>query len=54
VYGLHPLMSIEYIVLVAGGNEKNSTPMRVLTNKFIELKKLQEIRVYATKTTRIQ
>jgi hypothetical protein len=40
VYGLHPLMPIEYIVLVAGGNERNSTPVRVLTSRIIELEKL--------------
>jgi hypothetical protein len=40
VYGLHPLMPIEYIVLVASGNENDNTPMRVLTNKIIELEKL--------------
>jgi hypothetical protein len=40
VYGLHPLMPIEYIVLVASGNENDNTPMRVLTSKIIELEKL--------------
>ncbi len=32
VYGLHPLIPIEYIVPIVGGNEINNTPMRVLTN----------------------
>jgi hypothetical protein len=45
VYGLHPLMPIEYIVIVAGGNERNSTPVRVLTSRIIELEKLQEARM---------
>ncbi len=33
-------MPIEYIVLVASGNENDNTPMRVLTSKIIELEKL--------------
>jgi hypothetical protein len=40
VYGLHPLMPIEYIVPVINGNEKESTPMIVLTSKITELEKL--------------
>jgi hypothetical protein len=40
VYGLHPLMPTKYIVLVVSGNERDNTPMRVLTNKIIELEKL--------------
>jgi hypothetical protein len=32
VYGLHPLMPTKYIVWVVGGNEKDNTWMRVLTN----------------------
>ncbi len=40
VYGLHPLMPIEYIVPITGGNEKDSTLMRILTNKITKLKKL--------------
>jgi hypothetical protein len=51
MYGLHPLMPIEYIVVVVGGNGKDGTPMRVLTNIIIKLKKLQEARLQATKTT---
>jgi hypothetical protein len=45
VYGLHPLMPIEYIVPVASGNERNITPVKVLTNEIIKLEKLQEIRM---------
>jgi hypothetical protein len=45
VYGLHPLMPTEYIVLVVGGNEKDSTPMRVLTSKVTKLEKFQEARM---------
>jgi hypothetical protein len=45
VYGLHPLMPTEYIVPIAGGDEKNNTLMRVLTSRIIELKKLQEAKM---------
>jgi hypothetical protein len=37
VYGLHPLMSTKYIVLVTNGNERDNTLVRILTNKIIEL-----------------
>ncbi len=40
VYGLHPLMPTKYIVLVVGRNERDNTPMKVLTSKIIELEKL--------------
>jgi hypothetical protein len=40
VYGLHPLMPTEYIMLVASGNERDSTQVRVLTNRIIEMEKL--------------
>jgi hypothetical protein len=40
VYGLHPLMPTKYIVPVAGGNEKDNIPMKVLISKIIKLKKL--------------
>jgi hypothetical protein len=39
VYGLHPLMPIEYIVLVVGGDERNNILVRVLTSRIIELEK---------------
>jgi hypothetical protein len=45
MYGLHPLMPIKYIVLVVGGNEKDNTSMKVLTNRIIKLQKLQEARM---------
>jgi hypothetical protein len=51
MYGLHPLMPIEYIVIVVGGNGKDDTLMRVLTNIIINLKKLQEANLQAVKTT---
>ncbi len=40
MYGLHPLMPIEYIVPVVGGDERDNTPAKVLTSRIIELKKL--------------
>jgi len=53
VYGLHPLMPIEYIAPIDGGNEKDSTSMKVLTSRIIELEKLQETRMQVIETTRI-
>jgi hypothetical protein len=43
VYGLHPLIPTEYIVLVVGGNERDNTSMKALTDKITELEKLQEV-----------
>jgi len=40
VYGLHPLMPIEYIVPVTSGNEKDNTPMIILISKITKLEKL--------------
>jgi len=40
VYGLHPLMPIEYTMLIDGGNEKDNTLMRVLATKVSKLKRL--------------
>jgi len=45
VYGLHPLMPIKYIILVFDGNERNNSPVRVLTSRIIELEKLQETKM---------
>ncbi len=45
VYGLHPLMPIEYIVPITGGNERDGTLVRVLTSRITKLKKLQEARM---------
>jgi len=45
VYGLHPLMPIEYIVLIVGGNQRDSISVRVLTNRVSKLEKLQEARM---------
>ncbi len=49
VHGLHPLMPIDYIMWVVGGNEKDNTLVRVLTSRITELEKLQEDRMKATK-----
>jgi hypothetical protein len=40
MYGLHPLMPTEYIVLVVGGDQQNNSLMRVLISRIIELEKL--------------
>jgi len=50
MYGLHPLMPIRYIVLVVGGNEKDNTLVKVLTNKITKLEKLQKMRMRAIET----
>jgi len=42
VYGLRPLMPIEYIVLVIGSDHKEWNLVKVLANKVLELKRLQE------------
>ncbi len=53
MYGLHPLMPTKYIVPVVSGNERDSIPVKVLTSKIKELKKLQEARTQVAETTRI-
>jgi hypothetical protein len=45
VYGLHPLMPIEYIIPVVSINERDNTLVRVLTSRITELKKLQKPRM---------
>ncbi len=54
VYGLHPLMPIEYIILVVGGDERDNTLMKVLTDRIIKLKKLQEAKMQAIYIVGIQ
>jgi hypothetical protein len=39
---------------IANGSEKDNISMKVLTTRIIELEKLQEDRMQATKTTGIQ
>jgi hypothetical protein len=45
VYGLHPLMSPKYIVLIASGNKRNGILVKVLTSRITKLEKLQEARM---------
>ncbi len=54
MYGLHPLMPIQYIVPVVGGNERDNTLLKVLTSIISKLEKLQEARMQAKETTDIQ
>ncbi len=42
VYGLHPLMPIEYILLIIGSNHIEGNLVKVLTSKVSKLEKLQE------------
>jgi len=41
MYGLHPLMPTKYIVLVASGNERDDTLMKVLISRITKLGKLE-------------
>jgi hypothetical protein len=54
VYGLHPLMPTKYIIPIVNGNERDNIQMKVLTRKIIELQKLQETKMKAIETTKIQ
>jgi hypothetical protein len=54
MYGLHPLVPIEFIVPIVGGIKRNNISMRVLTSRIIELEKLQQVRNQAAKTIGIQ
>jgi hypothetical protein len=45
VYGLHSLMPTKYIGLIASGNERDNTLVKVLTNRITKLKKLQKVRM---------
>ncbi len=47
-------MPIGYIVPIIGGNQRNSTLMRILISRVSELEKLQEVRMQAIETTLIQ
>ncbi len=40
LYGLHPLMPIEYIIPIVSGNEKESTLMKVLLSRIPKLEKI--------------
>jgi hypothetical protein len=37
MYGLHPIMPIEYIIPIVSGNEKDSTPVKVLISIITKL-----------------
>jgi hypothetical protein len=54
VHGLHPLMPIEYIIIVVGENEKENILVKVLTSKITKLEKLQETRMQVAKTVGFQ
>ncbi len=54
MYGLHPLVPIEYIISIVGGNERNNTPLKILINKITKLEKLQEAKMQAIETARTQ
>jgi len=54
VYGLHPLMPIEYIVPIVGGEQKDNTSVRLLTSRVSKLKKLQVARMQVVETNGIQ
>jgi hypothetical protein len=43
-------MPTKYIVLIVGGNEKDNTLVKVLTNKITKLDKLQEDKMQAIET----
>jgi hypothetical protein len=54
VYGLHPLVPIEYVEPIVGGNERSNISMKVLTSRIIELEKLQQAGMQAIETIEIQ
>jgi hypothetical protein len=53
VYGLHPLMPTKYIVPIIGGDERDNTPVKVLSSRIIELEKLQEAKMHDVEIVRI-
>jgi hypothetical protein len=42
IYGLHPLMQIEYVLLAISGDHKNVEPNRIIIAIITKLRKLQE------------
>ncbi len=54
LYGLHPLMPIEYIVLIDGGNEKGNTLVKFVISRITKLEKLQEATMQAIEITSSQ
>jgi len=47
MYGLHPLMPIEYVLPTINGDHINAKPTRIPTVRIIELEKLQENKLEA-------
>jgi hypothetical protein len=45
VYGLHPLLPIEYLLPSKPSENRDPQPIRALTNQLSELEKLQENRL---------
>jgi hypothetical protein len=45
VYGLHPLILIEYVLLAISGDHKDAEPTRVPIARIAELEKLHENRL---------
>jgi hypothetical protein len=41
VYGLHPLMPIEYVLITISGDHRNAKPTIMLTTRITKLEKLQ-------------
>ncbi len=54
MYGLHPLMPIEYIIPIVGEDERDNTLVIVLTNRITVFKKLEEARMQVVEIARIQ
>jgi hypothetical protein len=42
VYGLHPLIPIEYVLLAISGDHKDVEPTRILIARIINLEQFQE------------
>jgi hypothetical protein len=40
VYGLHPLMPIEYVLSAISGDHRDGKPTKLLTTRIIKLEKL--------------
>ncbi len=53
MYGLYPLMPTKYIVPIIGGDERDNTPVKVLSSRIIELEKLQEAKMHDVEIVRI-
>jgi len=49
VYGLHPLMLTEYVLLAISGDHRDAKPTKVLTTKITNLEKLQEKEIGSSK-----